>query len=65
MVLDGALQRHVDGRYAGWEGERGRAILDGRLSLEDLSREVEQRSLEPKPRSGRQERLEYLVASYL
>jgi xylose isomerase len=35
------------------------------LSLEDLARDVEQRCLEPQPRSARQERLEHLVASYL
>jgi xylose isomerase len=65
MVVDGALQRHVDARYAGWDGERGRAILEGRLSLDELARDVEQRRLEPQPRSARQERLEHLVASYL
>lgn len=65
MVVDGALQRHVDARYEGWEGERGRAILDGLLSLEDLARDIEQRGLEPRPASGRQERLEHLVAGYL
>jgi xylose isomerase len=65
MVLDGALQRHVDARYSAWDGELGRAILDGSLSLEDLARDVEQRCLEPQPRSARQERLEHLVASYL
>jgi len=65
MVLDGALQRHVDARYAGWNGERGRAILGGARSLEDLARDVEQRGLDPQPHSGRQERLEHLVASYL
>jgi len=65
MVLDGALQRHVDARYAGWNGERGRAILDGARSLDDLARDVEQRGVEPLPHSARQERLEHLVASYL
>lgn len=65
MLVDGALQRHVDTRYAAWDGERGRAILDGGLSLDDLARDVEQRNVEPPPRSARQERLEHLVASYL
>jgi len=65
MVTDGALQRHVDARYAGWDGERGRAILDGHVSLEELARDVEQRAIEPQPRSSRQERLEYLTAGYL
>ena len=65
MIVDGALQRHVDARYAGWDGPRGRAILEGRLSLDDLAREVEQQRLEPQPRSARQEQLEHIVASYL
>jgi xylose isomerase len=65
MVVDGVLQGHVESRYAGWDSERGRAILEGRLSLEDLARDVEQRQLEPQPRSARQERLEHLVANYL
>jgi xylose isomerase len=65
MVQDGALQRHVEERYAGWRGERGRAILDGRLSLEELAADAERRGLDPQPRSGRQERLEHLVASYV
>ena len=65
MVADDALRQHVESRYAGWGGERGRAILDGRLSLDDLARDVEQHRLDPQPRSARQERLEHLVASYL
>jgi xylose isomerase len=65
MILDGALQRHVQARYATWDGDRGRAILDGRLSLEELARDAEHRGIDPQPRSGRQERLEHLVASYV
>jgi xylose isomerase len=65
MIVDGALQRHVDARYAGWDGERGRAILEGRVSLDDLARDIEQRRVEPQPCSARQERLEHLVAGYL
>jgi xylose isomerase len=65
MFADGALQHHVDARYAGWDTDRGRAVLDGRLSLEDLAREVERERIEPRPRSARQERLEHLVAGYL
>ncbi|MCW5654805.1 xylose isomerase [Hydrogenophaga sp.] len=64
MLADGALQRHVQDRYAGWESDDGRAILRGERSLEDLAREVEKRGLEPQPRSARQERLEHLVNSY-
>jgi xylose isomerase len=65
MVRDGALQRHVQARYQGWDGPRGRAILHGDTSLEALAREVEAEGLEPQPRSAQQERLEHLVNSYL
>jgi xylose isomerase len=65
MIDDGALQRHVDNRYAGWNTGRGAAILEGRLSLAALAEEVERQSLDPQPVSARQERLEHLVASYL
>jgi xylose isomerase len=61
IIEDGALQRQVDERYAGWDGELGRAILAGERSLEDLAALVEERSLDPQPRSGRQEYLESLV----
>jgi hypothetical protein len=49
MIEDGALQRFVDERYSGWEGELGRAILAGERSLDDLARYVEERGLEPQP----------------
>ncbi|WP_442905648.1 xylose isomerase [Hydrogenophaga sp. PBC] len=65
MLQDGALQRHVQQRYAGWDGEAGRAILNGERSLEDLARDVAERGLDPRPRSAQQERLEHLVNSYL
>ena len=65
MLSDGALQRHVQARYQGWDGPRGRAILQGERSLEALAREVEAEGLEPQPRSAQQERLEHLVNSYL
>ena len=61
IIEDGVLQRHVDERYAGWDGELGRAILAGERSLDDLAALVEERSLEPQPKSGRQEYLESLV----
>jgi xylose isomerase len=61
ILEDGAFQRHVDERYAGWDGELGKAILAGERSLDDLARYVEQRGLEPQPKSGRQEYLEGLL----
>jgi xylose isomerase len=65
MIEDGALRRHVEERYAGWDGALGRSILKGRRSLDDLARMVERKGLEPQPRSGQQERLENLLNGYL
>jgi xylose isomerase len=64
MIDDGALQRFVDERYSGWDGDLGRSILDGGKSLDDLAGIVESRGLEPQPRSGRQEYLENLLNLY-
>ncbi|MDQ3558769.1 MAG: xylose isomerase, partial [Pseudomonadota bacterium] len=61
MIEDGGLQRFVDERYSGWDGELGRAILAGERSLDDLAAYVEERGLEPQPKSGRQEMLENLA----
>ena len=65
MIDDGALQKHVQQRYAGWDGKEGRAILAGKRTLADLAAHVEAQDIEPQPVSGRQEWLEGLVNSYL
>jgi len=57
----GELQRLRDERYAGWDGDLGGAILAGDLSLPDLEARVVENGIEPRPVSGRQERLENLV----
>ena len=48
-------------RYAGWDGELGRSILDGGLSLGDLEARVAAGELDPSPRSGHQELAENVV----
>lgn len=65
MIEDGALERFVEERYAGWDGPEGRAILAGERSLDDLAAYVDRENIDPQPRSGRQEYLENLVNSYL
>ena len=47
-------------RYAGWDGELGKAITGG-ASLEALAARVNDPGISPTPRSGRQERLENVV----
>ena len=62
-VLDhGEADRFLADRYAGWDGDLGRAILSDGADLASVAALVGERDLEPKPRSGRQEHLETLVA---
>jgi xylose isomerase len=61
MVTAKTLAGPRSERYAGWDGDLGRAILAGELSLEDLDRKVGDEGLDPKPHSGAQEQLEGAV----
>jgi xylose isomerase len=65
LLEDGALQRFVDARYAGWDGELGRRILDGKASLEELWARAHEQARDPRPASGRQEMLENAVRRHL
>ncbi|ADO70176.1 xylose isomerase [Stigmatella aurantiaca] len=65
MLEEGALSRHIDQRYAGWEGELGRKITEGQIDLAGLANLAVDADLAPKPRSGRQEMLENLVNRYI
>ncbi len=65
MIEDGALDRYLKERYAGWDGAEGKAILSGQRSLADLAATVEKGNSDPRPKSGQQEYLENLVNSYL
>ena len=65
MLEEGRLQALLDERYKGWSEGLGREILDGTRSLADLAAHVAAAKADPQPRSGRQERLENLVQTYL
>jgi xylose isomerase len=65
MIEDGTLAACVKERYAPWDSDLGRDILAGRTSLAALAELVREQGMEPRPRSGRQERLENLVNRYL
>ncbi len=60
MIEDGELERRREERYAGWSGSK---ILDQDLGT--IAKMVEDKGLDPQPRSGAQERLENLVNRYL
>ena len=61
IVERGELAALKDGRYAGWDGELGSAILGGSVSLADLEAQVADGRIDPVRSSGGQERLENLV----
>jgi xylose isomerase len=63
IVEAGDLKRLRDERYLDWSTDLGRRIESGELMLADLADLVDQMGFDPKPRSGRQELAESLVAS--
>ena len=64
MLEDGELERLRNERYAGWDREDSRALL-AHATLEDCEACVRERPINPKPVSGRQERLENLVNRFV
>lgn len=65
IIKDGKLEKFVEDRYAGWDSDSAKAILAGKSSLDNLSKSVLDRGVEPEPRSGKQEFLEQLINEYL
>lgn len=65
LVEDGEYDRLVADRYADWQTPNAQAMLSGRMTLEEIARKAEADAINPKPRSGRQERIENLLARKL
>lgn len=63
MLSDDRLEAARRQRYAGWDTAEGAALLSSDLA--SIAAMVQYRALDPRPRSGRQERLENLVNRYL
>jgi xylose isomerase len=63
ILEDGELDRRRDDRYAGWAAEQ--AILDGKVTLQQLHDAQLGSDKEPTRTSGRQEALENLVAKHI
>ena len=61
LLTAGDLDAEKERRYAGWSEGIGADILGGRLSLAAIEERVVNEGIEPKPRSGGQERLENVV----
>lgn len=65
MLECGLLQQKKQERYKGWDNSFGQAIMDGKLSIEDLSAKVLTEGIDPIPVSGQQELYENIVNRYL
>ena len=65
MIEGGELERFREERYAGWGRGIGARIESGELSLADLERTVDSDGIDPRPRSGGQERLENVVNRHI
>ncbi|MDB5562568.1 MAG: Xylose isomerase [Hyphomicrobiales bacterium] len=65
LIEDGTYDKVVDARYAGWQGEEGKAILAGKRTLADLAARVEKEGINPEPKSGQQEYLENIVNRFV
>ena len=59
------LDRFRAERYAGWDGELGQLIHREGTSLADIADLAAARNLDPRHRSGKQERLENLLNRFV
>ena len=62
LVEEETVSRPLAERYAGWDAPDNVAILAGERTLAELADSAERDGIDPKPRFGRQERLENAVA---
>ncbi|MCH2933592.1 hypothetical protein K3V84_14690, partial [Listeria monocytogenes] len=63
LIEDGRLDAIKAERYAGWEGDLGQQI--GTLDLAAIADLAVEQAIDPKPRSGRQERIENLINRFI
>ncbi|MEF2073443.1 xylose isomerase [Consotaella aegiceratis] len=63
MLADKALEGPLAERYSGWDEPEAKAVLAGERSLEQVAERAQ--SLNPQPRSGRQEYLEGVLNRYV
>ncbi|WAC23409.1 xylose isomerase [Blastomonas sp. SL216] len=63
LIEDGRIDAIKAERYAGWDGDFGQAIAG--LDLAGIADLAVSSNLDPKPRSGRQERIENLINRFI
>lgn len=65
MLESQTLNQCVTNRYAGWDKQLGNDILQGKMSLQQIAEYSLKHKLQPKTRSGEQEKLENLVNKFI
>ncbi len=65
MLADNALEAPLQARYAEWDSELARSMLDGKMGLDAIEEHVRDNAINPEPRSGQQEKLENIVNRYV
>lgn len=65
MINDGKFAQVTEDRYAGWRGSFGQDVLTGKLGLDAVAQRVLDQNADVQPVSGRQERIENLLNSYI
>ncbi len=63
IVNEKRLAKVQQDRYAGWSGAFGKKILSGEYNLSSLADHAVKTNLDPKPKSGKQELCESIIAS--
>lgn len=61
LIEEGEYDSVITERYAGWKTIEAQAMLAGKLSLDEIAAKAEKDAIEPKPKSGKQERIENLL----
>jgi len=65
MLDDKALEAPLQARYAEWDSDIARKMLDGNMGLDAIEQHVRDNAINPEPRSGQQEKLENIVNRYV
>ena len=65
MITDGQFAQVTEDRYAGWRSNFGQDVLTGKLGLDAVAQRVLDQNVDVPPVSGRQERIENLLNSYI
>ena len=62
LIEDGKYDALLTERYAGWNSGKGADMFAGKMSLDEIEKSALADSINPQPRSGKQEQIENLLA---